>query len=379
MRKPTNRVVLIGVSAVAVVALAAGGTVYAVSNDSDVESVASDAPTGNPAVPVDDSGEVPPPPEPSETLLGPTKTEEKPAEHTHEPADDPAPRSSMRAEPTSSAVPTTSRQSDSADYKAPLESEPEPYKRPAPVTETMEVPLPDDVQAALDSTPESGEAGAIPGRHVSTEDENEDPVDKSDDKSAPDAEASPVTAGDLVAADAPAAPAQPVPSGTEPVDDAPDAGDSQPVLDVAAPTEPVEEAPPAPAPAPAPAPEPAPSPAEPVVPAEPATPSVDELEASLRSALAPGAPDAQIASAFEAGPSMIFLGRALADGTAALGGAVAWSIVGPVSPAAGGGVDVALAVSSPLGVTEVPITLVNVDGAWKISASSTPSLPGLPL
>lgn len=101
--------------------------------------------------------------------------------------------------------------------------------------------------------------------------------------------------------------------------------------------------------------------------AEPVTAA--ELDASFRSAFAPGASDVQLSAAFESGPAMIPVGRALADGLPLLGGAVQWHLaeVDGVGDTAAG----QLVVTTPLGTSVVPMKWVRTEGQWQISSEST--------
>lgn len=99
---------------------------------------------------------------------------------------------------------------------------------------------------------------------------------------------------------------------------------------------------------------------------------VAELDAAFRSAFAPGASDGQLAAAFESGPAMIPVGRALADGLPLLGGAVQWSLAG----VAGVG-DLAtgqLVITTPLGTNVVSMVWVRHGEQWKIATESTCAL-----
>jgi len=94
-----------------------------------------------------------------------------------------------------------------------------------------------------------------------------------------------------------------------------------------------------------------------------------ELDASFRAAFAPGASDAQLAAAFESGPAMIPVGRVLADGLPLLGGAVQWHLaeVEGVGDTAAG----QLVITTPLGTSVVPMTWTRTEGQWQISREST--------
>lgn len=125
---------------------------------------------------------------------------------------------------------------------------------------------------------------------------------------------------------------------------------------------------PAPAPAPVPVAEAAPVPDPSPVPA-PAPVSEAEIDAALRSAFTPGAGDGQLAAAFESGPAMIPVGRALADGLPLLGGAVQWHLAGVSGT--GDHATGQLVVTTPLGQQIVPMTWVRQAGKWKISTDTS--------
>ena len=125
---------------------------------------------------------------------------------------------------------------------------------------------------------------------------------------------------------------------------------------------------PAPTPNPAPVAEPAPAPA-PVAEPAPAPVSEAEIDAALRSAFTPGAGDAQLAAAFESGPAMAPVGRALADGLPLLGGAVQWHLAGVTGT--GDQATGQLVVTTPLGQQVVPMTWVRQAGQWKISTDTS--------
>lgn len=262
--------------------------------------------------------------------------------------------------PTTSAVPASvasasprGASASSVNQYAPTTSS---YVRTTAVQSTT-VALPPEVVAAMDA-PDSttttvptaarpaGQGGALVGGAERGEDD-EDP--------ATPVEPRPVSGG--------GSPAQPVRdvAGT-PVKDEParPAGAQESMPEPTTPTPPAVAAPSAPVSAPA-----SPAPVQ-----EPV--QVAELDAAFRSAFAPGASDGQLAAAFESGPAMIPVGRALADGLPLLGGAVQWSLAGVsgVGDTATG----QLVITTPIGQQIVPMTWVRHGEQWKIATESTCAL-----
>lgn len=242
----------------------------------------------------------------------------------------PSSTASATAAPSASDVSRSGPASETNQY-APITST---YERTTAV-ETTTMPLPEDVQKALDEQDEQeGAIDAAPlgqgGALIGGVDKNEEPeevspaepegrdVDESTHEEAFDRQI--------------AAPADPEPVASEPAA----IPDSDPVF-------------------------------EPTMAAEPVTAA--ELDASFRAAFAPGASDGQLAAAFESGPAMIPVGRVLADGLPLLGGAVQWhlaDVVGAGDTAAG-----QLVITTPLGTSVVPMTWVRTEGQWQISREST--------
>lgn len=271
------------------------------------------------------------------------------------------------AEPSASATPsrstvsaTPSRRASSAGINqyAPTSSS---YARTTDVQSTT-VELPPEVAAKMSSpkattsevpTPTSepapkGQGGALVGG------------DKSDDRKsnpADDAESEPADR------DASPAPAQPEVHDV----DTPATDD-----EAGRPSDKRADAAPSPAPVAPPAPTSAvtPPPPAPVETEEPV--QADDLEATFRAAFAPGASDAQLSSAFESGPAMIPVGRALADGLPMIGGAVQWHLAGVTG--AGDTATGQLVIDTPVGQHVVPMMWVRDGEQWKISADSTCAL-----
>lgn len=243
------------------------------------------------------------------------------------------------AAPPASDVSRSGPASETNQY-APITST---YERTTAV-ETTTMPLPEDVQKTLDEQVEQegaidaaplGPGGAVVGGAAKDEESEEpEPEGRTVDESTHDE-----------ASDRPiSAPADSDPAASEPT------------------------VTPEPDPAPEPTAMPEPDPAfEPTIAAEPVTAA--ELDAHFRAAFAPGASDGQLAAAFESGPALIPVGRALADGLPLLGGAVQWHLaeVDGVGDTATG----QLVITTPLGTSVVPMTWVRTEGQWQISREST--------
>lgn len=249
----------------------------------------------------------------------------------------PTTSASVTASPVAGNSSRSGSSSETNQY-APITSS---YVRTTAV-QTTTMPLPPEVEAALEEQESttstvpapSGQGGALVGG-VDKGQEGDDPVN----------------------------PAEPRVVGQD-FDAAAPAGEDQTDLPIAAPA--AEPEPPVLEQSTAPEPEPA-APA-PVV--EPG--SADELDASFRSAFAPGASDAQLAEAFESGPAMIPVGRALADGLPLLGRAIQWHLAGVVGT--GDTATGQLVIATPLGTNVVPMTWVRHGEQWKIATESTCAL-----
>lgn len=251
----------------------------------------------------------------------------------------PSATASATAAPSASNVSRSGPASETNQY-APITPT---YERTTAV-ETTTMPLPEDVQKTLDEQEEQegaidaaplGPGGAVVGGVAKDEESEEsEPEERAVDESTHDE-----------ASDRPiSAPAASDPAASEPtVTQEPDPASEPTVM-----------------------PEPD-SAFEPTIAAEPVTAA--ELDARFRAAFAPGASDGQLAAAFESGPALIPVGRALADGLPLLGGAVQWHLaeVEGVGDTATG----QLVITTPLGTSVVPMTWVRTEGQWQISREST--------
>lgn len=347
----------VAISAVALVACVGAG--YAIaqnSGDRDPQPTAaaetSEAPESSTSTSV--------PTSPSSSSPKPSSAPEEPTKITVEPTREPALTS-----PTKVGIAHSDAGGGSAANSSDSEESPTSYTRPPVSVTSTTVPLPAEVQEAQrEQEAQQAQAGALIGR-----DTDDDTDTDTDTDTAPDADERD-SRGDLPARNVSQAGDRHEPS---PVAGAGDQEDAAPeATEQPAETQATEQEQPATEPAPAPerAVDSVPAPVQEEVEPEPV--SAAEIDDALRSALAPGASDGQIAAAFESGPSMIPVGRALADGLPLLGGAVQWHIedvTGTGDEATG-----QLVVATPVGQHVVPMTWVRHDGQWQISTNTSCAL-----
>ena len=346
----------VAISAVALVACVGAG--YAIaqnSGDRDPQPAAA----AEPSEASESSTSTSVPTSPSSSSPEPSSAPEEPTKITVEPTREPALTS-----PTKVGIAHSDAGGGSAANSSDSEESPTYTRPPVSVTSTT-VPLPAEVQEAQrEQEAQQAQAGALIGRDTDDDTDPEADTDTAADADERDSR------GDL--------PARNVSQAGDRHESAPAAGAGD--EEGAAPedteqpdeTQATEQEQPATESAPAPEREVDPVPAPVQEEVEPEPVSAAEIDEDLRSALAPGASDGQIAAAFESGPSMISVGRALADGLPLLGGAVQWhleDVTGTGDEATG-----QLVVATPVGQHVVPMTWVRHAGRWQISTNTSCAL-----
>lgn len=341
----------VAISAVALVACVGAG--YAIaqnSGDRDPQPAAA-AETSEAS---ESSTSTSVPTSPSSSSPEPSSAPEEPTKITVEPTREPALTS-----PTKVGIAHSDAGGGSAANSSDSEESPTYTRPPVSVTSTT-VPLPAEVQEAQrEQEAQQAQAGALIGRDTDDDTDTDTDTDTAADADERDSR------GDLPARNVSQPGDRHEPS---PVAGAGDQEDAAPeATEQLAETQATEQEQPATEPAPAQEVDPVPAPVQEEVEPEPV--SAAEIDDALRSALAPGVSDGQIAAAFESGPSMVPVGRALADGLPLLGGAVQWhleDVTGTGDEATG-----QLVVATPVGQHVVPMTWVRHAGQWQISTNTS--------